>query len=143
MQTLEAFKKYYKDFSDYPLDELDQFYAQHVIFIDPIHRIQGLQQMKAYFSTMTSNLKSCHFEFIEETVADKHVWLKWRMKLRHSKLKNGHKITLVGVSHLQLDDSGKVCAHEDFYDMGAMLYEHIPLLGWGARTLKKQLATAA
>jgi hypothetical protein len=44
-----------------------------------------------------------------------------------------------GVSHLKISD--KIDYHEDFYDMGAMLYEQLPLLGSVTRWLRLRLAS--
>ena len=59
------------------------------------------------------------------------------MHFRHPKL--GSKLIDVrGVSHLKWTD--KIDFHEDFYDMGAMLYEQVPLIGSVTQWLKQRLA---
>jgi hypothetical protein len=60
------------------------------------------------------------------------------MHFKHPKLGN-RLISVRGVSHLQISD--KIDFHEDFYDMGAMLYEQLPLLGNVTRWLKLRLAS--
>ena len=35
----------------------------------------------------------------------------------------------------------KVYYHEDCYDLGALLYEQVPVLGFATRTLKHRLAS--
>ena len=44
-----------------------------------------------------------------------------------------------GVSQLQFGEKG-IYYHEDIYDMGALIYENIPLFGGGVRWLKQRLA---
>jgi hypothetical protein len=46
--------------------------------------------------------------------------------------------TLRGVSHLHFAD--KVTFHEDIYDMGALIYEHIPVIGFATSIIKKRMA---
>jgi hypothetical protein len=45
------------------------------------------------------------------------------------------------MSYLQFDKAGKVRYHRDYFDLGAMLYEHLPLLGSLVKTIKRRLGT--
>ena len=45
---------------------------------------------------------------------------------------------LDGASHLRLADN-RIAYQRDYYDLGAMLYEHIPLLGGAVRAVKARL----
>jgi hypothetical protein len=60
------------------------------------------------------------------------------MHFRHPGL-GDRLISVRGVSHLQIND--KIDYHEDFYDMGAMLYEQLPLIGTVTRWLRLRLAS--
>ena len=42
-----------------------------------------------------------------------------------------------GVSLLRLDK--KIIEHHDYYDLGAMVYEHIPLFGGVVKGVKKRI----
>ena len=33
----------------------------------------------------------------------------------------------------------KIIVHQDFFDGGAMLYEHLPVMGWAIRKLKERM----
>jgi len=93
---------------------------------------------------MSDNLISCRFEFVGETVAEDSAWFKWIMHYQHPKLRNGAMLSLTGATYIRFDiesTPAKIMAHEDFYDMGSMLYEHTPLLGIGVRWLKQKLSS--
>ena len=63
----------------------------------------------------------------------------WTMTYRHPKLHKGKQdIRVEGVSLLQWKD-GKIIRHQDIFDAGTMLYEHIPVLGWMIKKLKERL----
>jgi hypothetical protein len=47
-------------------------------------------------------------------------------------------LKLTGVSIINFTD-GRITSQEDFYDMGAMTYEHIPLLGGAIRVVKARM----
>ena len=57
---------------------------------------------------------------------------------RHPRLARGAPIRVEGCSYLQWRD--KVHLHRDYFDAGALLYEHLPLLGGTIGWLKRRLA---
>ncbi len=146
MEFITAFKAYYGQFDQKSIDDIDFFYHKDVIFSDPIHRVEGRDSLKQYFAQMCGNLISCRFEFVGETIDANSAWFKWVMHYQHPKLKGGKSLSLTGASYLVFgmdEDRIRIISHEDFYDMGSMLYEHTPILGTGVRWLKQQLGKTA
>lgn len=143
MKLIDDFTTYYRNFSQHSLDELAGFYDPVIVFADPIHQITGLDNVERYFAAMCDNLSDCRFEFIGETIDDKSAWFKWVMYYQHPRLKNGAPLQLTGASYIQFSETDhgfRITHHEDFYDVGAMLYEHVPVLGTGIRWIKRQLS---
>ncbi|MBX2807189.1 MAG: nuclear transport factor 2 family protein [Cellvibrionaceae bacterium] len=134
---LSRLKTYYEHFDCQSSEALLALYAEDVTFIDPLHSIEGVDSLCEYFEQMSQGLMGCRFEFVGETYGQQDLWLKWIMHYSHRKLKRGQPLVLQGASHLIVGD--KVSFHQDFYDMGAMLYEHLPVLGSGVRWLKQRL----
>ena len=134
---LEEFKRCYESFGQHSLEKLDQIYAENVVFIDPLHHIHGKRQLKAYLRNLCQNLSECRFEFAEEIVSDNRVCFKWQMHYRHLSIKNNQELVLPGMSLISFSD--KIDSHEDYYDMGAMVYEHIPLVGSAINLIKSRM----
>jgi hypothetical protein len=61
------------------------------------------------------------------------------MSYQHPKLNSGKLIAVQGASRLEFKQ-GKVISHRDYFDGGALLYEHIPLLNRVIFFLKNRLA---
>ena len=59
------------------------------------------------------------------------------MTYQHPKLKSGEKIVVSGHSYL-VSFEDKVITHRDYFDVGSMLYEHLPLIGYGISWIKKK-----
>ena len=137
-QLVDQLKSYYKDLHAADLSELHRIYADNVTFKDPVHTIQGLVDLEDYFQALCSDLSDCRFEFLDELVSEGSAYIKWVMHFRHPKLGN-RLISVRGVSHLKFSD--RIDYQEDFYDMGAMLYEQLPLLGNVTRWLRHRLAS--
>lgn len=130
------FKRLYGDLVGADLSQLDQVYAADIIFKDPIHEVQGLVPVQDYMFSICSDLDHCKFEYLDELIGEHSAYIKWIMHFRHPKL-GKRLISVRGTTHLNFDS--KITYHEDLYDMGAMLYEHLPLLGVTTRWLKRRL----
>lgn len=137
---LDDFFKAYQALSVENLDLLNDLYAVDVVFSDPAHTIAGLESLKNYFAGMYENISEIYFEFTNSMTKGNEAFVRWQMRFVHPKLKKGAPVTVPGVTWLQFNDSGKVSRHHDYFDLGAMLYEHIPVLGTVIRNLKKRLA---
>jgi hypothetical protein len=71
--------------------------------------------------------------------SDNQAALYWTMSFCHPKLNQGSEIVVEGHSYL-VEQDNKVIKHRDYLDVGAMLYEHIPLLGSVVKTVKRRAA---
>lgn len=138
-EVIDSLKGLYEKFDSVDLRELDKIYDASVVFRDPLHEIGGLQGMKDYFSNLSQAIDYCRFSFGDELIADSKAYLSWKMYFRHRQLNQSNEIVLRGVSHLEFGD--KIVYHEDFYDMGAMVYEHVPVFGRAVAWLKRRIVS--
>ncbi|MCQ3829708.1 nuclear transport factor 2 family protein [Microbulbifer elongatus] len=139
-QAVTKLKALYADFLTVDVKSVADLYAESVVFRDPVHEVKGLQAMQAYFAGVCQNLSECRFEF--DRVVGAGVWhsLWWVMHYRHPKLQGGKQLHLRGASLIQIDARDtQVVFHEDVYDLGAMVYEQVPLLGTVIRHVKGRL----
>jgi esterase/lipase superfamily enzyme len=135
---LERFKDNFRDLQKADWSQLGQFYADDIVFKDPVHELRGLVILEDYFTSLCADLQDCRFEYLDQVVSENSAYLKWIMHFRHPRL-GDEMIDVRGVSHLRWDE--KIEFHEDFYDMGAMLYERLPVLGNVTRWLRLRLAS--
>ncbi len=135
---LERFKDNFKDFQQADWSQLGEIYADNIVFRDPVHELRGLVALEEYFLSLGADLLDCRFEYLDQVVSDDSAYVKWIMHFRHPRLGND-LIDVRGVSHLRWSE--KIEFHEDFYDMGAMLYERLPVLGNVTRWLRLRLAS--
>jgi hypothetical protein len=138
LPLIERFKSCFKVLPEADLSLLREMYTDEVVFKDPVHEIRGLVGLEDYFANMISDLTDCRFEYLDEIIGERSAYIKWVMHYRHPRLGN-RPVSVRGVSHLRFGD--KIEFHEDVYDMGAMLYEQVPLLGNVTRWLRLRLAS--
>lgn len=136
---LNEFMSVYQTLSIDNLDLLESIYAQDITFIDPIHQIQGFDNLRQYFQGLYQNLSCCHFQIDNVISQSNQAAIYWQMTYQHPKLNKGQLVCVYGSSHLKAE-SGKVIYHRDFLDLGAMLYEQLPLLGKIIRWIKTRAA---
>jgi hypothetical protein len=138
---MKNFLTTYQELNADNLHRLDEIYSEKIHFIDPAHEIHGLERLRSYFAGLYREVQSISFQFNHPVNVDNEAYLQWLMSLQHPKLQGGHTISIPGASYLRFTDNGKVDHHRDYFDLGAMLYEQLPLLGTVIRTLKRRLSS--
>jgi hypothetical protein len=139
LATLARLKQFYSDFSASQLTQLGDIYHSELVFSDPVHRLKGLAALTDYFAHVSEQGES-RFEFTHEIHQGDQTFLRWVMHYRHPRLKQGFGLALTGASFLRWDlATERVTYHEDFYDMGQMIYRHLPLLGFAIDQINARL----
>lgn len=138
MALLNRFEQFYRDFKGVDMGLLHELYSPEVRFRDPVQEVTGLPQLTRYFAAAQRSVQECRFEFLDRLDAEDRSVFQWQMHYRHPRLNGGESLVLRGMSRVEFRDVG-ITAHEDIYDMGAMLYEHVPFFGFGVRWLKQRL----
>lgn len=129
----------FNEFTGKNLGRLDQFYAQDIHFVDPVHDIKGLDRLKSYYENMYKNVKSIHFYFHEFIEEGSKCTGTWTMKLAVSGLNGGDPFEVEGISAFHFNSQGLVNYHRDYFDLGSLVYERIPVQGMIIRKIKKML----
>lgn len=139
-RLVENFKTLYREMNakDLKRSLLKEVYAEEMSFHDSFHNIQGREHFIAYCETLYENLRRCDFEFHEQWLSEGQAMLTWTMIYEHPRLNRGKAIRVEGATHIRFDE--QVYFHQDFCDGGALLYEHVPVLGSVIQQLKKRLA---
>ncbi|MEN5016201.1 nuclear transport factor 2 family protein [Erwinia sp. Eh17-17] len=136
--ALQQLVTFYQTLDSDRLAMLAQIYHPDVRLSDPVGEHQGLAVVEQYFASLLQNMRYCRFDVTLTREFDSDALLLWRMEYAHPSLQRGADQTLDGSSYLQFRDD-KVVFQRDYYDMGAMLYEKLPLLGSVIGLVKKRL----
>lgn len=136
-ELIDSFKAFYADQKATDLTRLEEVYADRIRFRDPVHTISGIASLRDYMAAMYDNLTECRFEYLDELIGEQSAYIKWHMMFRHPRF-NNRLITVRGITHVQFDE--KIFFQEDVYDMGELVFEHLPILGGIIRWIKKRMA---
>ncbi|WP_116472583.1 nuclear transport factor 2 family protein [Zobellella maritima] len=137
--AISAFCALYRQLGADNLHLLSSVYRQDVRFCDPAHELQGIIALSAYFEGLFTQVSHCRFDIEQVMEQDGEAYVRWQMHFGHPRLGGGSDIAVPGVSHLRFDQH--IYFHRDYFDLGAMLYEQLPLLGGVVRALKRRLAS--
>lgn len=137
--SLDHFKTVFNQLNANTLNLLEEIYTPEVFFRDPVHELKGLPALSDYYGRLYQGVVSCHFEFESEVSDGAQAMLVWIMRFQHCRFRRGEMLDLRGVSHLKFGTDGKVFDHHDYFDMGAFIYERVPLLGSVIRMIKNRL----
>ncbi|NGX15698.1 nuclear transport factor 2 family protein [Wenzhouxiangella sp. XN24] len=116
---------------------LDGVYATGVTFEDPLHRVEGLAELKAYFGRLYAAVESIRFDFDTVIAGPGEAMLTWTMRMRHGRLRSGEELALPGATHIRFAE--RVHYHRDYFDAGALLYERLPVLGTVIRAIRRRV----
>ncbi len=129
--------EFYRDFSKDSLSDIDEVYMQDVEFVDPVHALRGSLALKSYLRRMAENMLHYEMEYLEVIESEDSAHLSWEMTFVHKRLNKGRPVKVKGMSLIKL--TSKVYYHEDCYDLGALVYENVPVLGRFIRMLKLRM----
>ena len=123
---LRDFKGFYSS-GNPDMELLPRLYTEDVEFRDPVHTLNGRLALRRYLSRLYANCNSVRFEYTDEHVSEHSASIAWLMRLSHPRLARGREIEVRGLTLIRFSD--RIFYQEDFYDLGSMLYRHIPVLG--------------
>ena len=135
---LRRFAHSFATLDKHNLQLLNSLYSEDIAFTDPLHEVHGLPALRRYFAELYSKVSHLQFDFHSfDAVAEGEGYLRWTMSFHHPRLASGKVIRVPGCSHLMWHD--KVYRHRDYFDAGALLYEHVPVLGRVVSWLKRRM----
>jgi limonene-1,2-epoxide hydrolase len=136
-ETLTQFKKMFNNLSSGNIRDIRDVYSDDVTFQDPFSKVEGIDELTEYFSGAYEKVISCKFDFSDPVINGPDVCIPWIMRLRHKRIRNGHQVNVDGISQLTIH-GGKVTHHRDYFDVGQLLYENLPVLGKAIRWIRNQ-----
>lgn len=133
---IQEFVAYFENLKENQTTDLSRFYADNVMFQDPIHHIESIASLTSYFEKLNKNLSSGGFQFKSVRVIENTCYLEWLMNIEL--LRPRRKVSSSGISVVSFQN--KITHHRDYFDAGELFYENIPILGGIIRSFKKKIA---
>ena len=135
----DKIKYFFDNLTKDKMELVSEFYHENVDFIDPVGKIKGSEKIKDYYLDMYKNVKSIKFDFSDFMESGNNVVGIWKMTLVTEKLNGGEPIVVDGNSVIKFDENGKAIYHRDYFDMGAFIYENVPVVGFIVKKIKNRM----
>jgi len=137
MHPVDRFRSCFADFDPTTPFPVAEVYAPDARFEDPAHLIEGREALAAYFERLNRNLRRARFDFHRDLRGDGEAALTWTMTLE---LKVGPRkpVVVPGASWLTYDER-LVTSQRDHFDLGALVYEQVPLLGSIVKAMRRSM----
>jgi ketosteroid isomerase-like protein len=117
--------------------ETARVYAPNAYLNDTLKTLRGADAIRDYFLETVENAESLTVQFEDVTRAgDGFYYFRWVMDVRMKRIAKGEIIRTPGITLVRFDAQGRVLIHQDYWDSAAGLWEHVPGLGRGIRTIK-------
>ena len=139
--ALENFAAFFSSFAADRIErQLDRTYSEDVYFNDTLKAVRGAAALKHYLTESAAAVEECRVH-IEDTTrcASGEYLVRWRMMIRFKRFRRGVDTWTIGVSHLRFGADGRVVYHQDYWNAADGIYEHVPVLGWMIRAIKRRL----
>lgn len=139
--ALAQFSRFFSDFSPDKVEKLiDETYATDVWFNDTLKTLQGRDALRTYLRHSAEAVQSCRVQILDTLSNDSgDYFLRWTMVIRFRRFKPNVDTQTIGMSHLRFNSQGLVVLHQYYWDSTAGLFEHVPLLGFGIRAIKRRV----
>ena len=145
LQTLYSDHRIALSAAEDPAGKLAEIYSDDVVFKDPVHTIRGRAKLAAFMHKVYEPVERCEFVFLDiwhaaagNGLGHESACIKWDMQLTHPRLNRGKQIVVRGMTEVHFSE--QVYYHEDVYDMGAMIYQQVPVLGPTVNWINARLA---
>jgi hypothetical protein len=120
---------------------IDAFYDPAVEFSDPLGRGTGRRQLHHHYAHLFKHISRMRYEFGPITATGSQVVAQWTAFFHHARLNGGREISLRGATWLEFGGAeDKVIRCNEYFDLGELAYEKLPLLGFIIRRVKSKLA---
>lgn len=132
------FIKTYESLTKDNCEIIKDIYHPDVEFEDPIRKTFGLSELLPYLSDSYQNVHYCRFQITDSIEQENQACVRWLMRLSHPKLSQGRELTVHGCSVLHYQDE-LIIYHRDYFDLGEMVYQNIPILGSVVAMIRQRL----
>jgi len=133
---VERYKNRFRVVDDKVADGLGELYGEDIVLEDPITRVEGLAALRGYLQKFAEQSEGARFEMRGEIIEADQAAVFWTMVFSSDGDDESHRFD--GVSHLRFDD--RIREQRDYFDLGAAVYERVPILGWLTNLVDKRLA---
>lgn len=133
---LDAYLAFWEGLGPDRIDDLDTVTTEDVRFSDPFNDVQGREALRDVLKHMFANTRNPRFAVTERAWAGDTAFVRWRFT---ASVKSLGAWDVVGMSALELDPTGRVSRHTDYWDSAPAVWLRLPFIGSVLRRIARRL----
>ena len=137
-QLSQSLASAYQSLGEGDSSKVAALYAEDIYFEDPMQGIQGKTALMSHIDGTFSNINNFSFKSHKTLAGDTDVFISWTQIFTHKKLAGGKTIRVEGSTYLKTRN-GKIYYQRDYFDVGAVVYENLPIIGAVIKHLRTRL----
>lgn len=137
---LARYVRFYETLTTDSLKEIATHFTPDATFRDPFNNVKGVDKIRLVFEDMFKTIGQPDFKVTDRAwsdTGDNHAYMRWTFTYRVRG--KGQPLLVDGVSYMTFADDGRVASHIDYWDAAQGLYEHLPVIGWVLRSIRKRV----
>jgi len=139
--AIERMVQFFEAVTPDNVDRLGEFYDPLARFKDPFNEVAGIPAIQHIFAHMFVQLEQPRFVVTNQVLQGQQCFLTWEFRFGFKGFKTGQTQTILGASHLVLNEAGLITLHRDYWDAAEELYEKLPVVGGLMRWLKRRASS--
>jgi|TARA_B110000971_G_scaffold163328_1_gene167146 ketosteroid isomerase-like protein len=137
-QLSQSLASAYQSLGEGDSSKVAALYAEDIYFEDPTQGIQGKTALMKYIDSTFLNIGKFSFKSHKTLASDTDMFISWTQIFTHKKLAGGKTIRVEGSTYLKTRN-GKIYYQRDYFDLGAVVYENLPIIGAVIKRLRSRL----
>ncbi len=118
--------------------ELRRYYADDMLFQDPLQKIEGITPFREMNVRLLQKLHEMNIEMLESAQTGPNIMFTFAMDLKPTP--RAPRMHIEGMTHVRLNAEGKIALHRDYWDLASSVMAVIPPLQRGYRWITKKMA---
>jgi hypothetical protein len=137
---LVRYVRFYETLTPESLKDIANYFTPEARFRDPFNDVRGIEKIRLVFEDMFKTIGQPDFQVTDSAWSaetEGHAYMRWTFKYKVRG--KGLPLSVDGVSYVVFDIDGRVVSHVDYWDAAQGLYEHLPVIGWILRSIRKRV----
>ncbi len=127
---VERFRVTLGDFTQPDLrSKVEQLYADELYFNDTFKTFTDLETLADYLQETGEMVEVSAVELLGHTLDGADIYIRWVMDLEFSAGGKDIKSRSLGMTHVRMNDAGRIILHQDFWDSTDGFFSHLPVVG--------------
>ena len=137
---LARYIRFYETLTAESLKGIDACFTPDATFKDPFNAVKGIDKIRLVFEDMFKTIGQPDFKVHDSAWSAENegqAYMRWTFKYRVQG--KGALLSVDGASWMVFGIDGRVVSHVDHWDAAQGLYEHLPVIGWVLRSIRKRV----